>query len=298
MRKVGIAALALAAASAALAAAGASHAPAVEVPHVAAKPAKGEGALLVVVPGARGPVLGRADKRAVWIARRSPRLRIFNPVAAWAYSPDRTRLALVTQAQQGVDDPAATLQVVEPATLTRSTRLQVGTGYVAGIAVGSSRTTVALERSCCPSSIEIVGVDSARGRVVARQRLDASVVAVARSGSALVLLTAPPAGIGTAEIVVAAEDGSVRSRALDGITAGLSLNGEESFDPAKMRQERPGLAVDAANDVAYVVPGSGSVARIDLASLAVSYHAPAEPVSLLGRLHDWVEPQAAAKGLN
>src|SRR5881398_43638 len=97
MRKVGIAALALAAASAALAAAASSHAPAVEVPHVAAKPAKGEGALLAVVPGARGPVLGRADKRAVWIARRSPRVRLYNSVRAWAFAPEASAIALATQ---------------------------------------------------------------------------------------------------------------------------------------------------------------------------------------------------------
>ena len=46
-----------------------------------------------------------------------------------------------------------------------------------------------------------------------------------------------------------------------------------------------------------MIPANGSVAEVSLSTLAVSYHSLAQPVSLLGRLHDWVEPKAEAKGL-
>src|SRR5436309_9139827 len=82
---------------AAVAAAASSRAPAVAVPQAAKSPAKELGPLLAVVAGARGPVLGRADKRAIWIARRGPKLRIYNWVNAWAYAPDGSALALATQ---------------------------------------------------------------------------------------------------------------------------------------------------------------------------------------------------------
>src|SRR5919202_5329095 len=101
MRRSALAALAVLAAFAGVAAAASHRAATVAVPHAAMAPAKGQGPLLAVVPGARGPVLGRADKRALWIARRSPRLRMFNPVVAWAYAPDRSVLAVATEPQEG-----------------------------------------------------------------------------------------------------------------------------------------------------------------------------------------------------
>jgi hypothetical protein len=62
------------------------------------------------------------------------------------------------------------------------------------------------------------------------------------------------------------------------------------------RQARPGLTVDPAGNRAFVVAADEPVAEIELATLRVSYHALATPVSILGRLHDWLEPRALAKG--
>ncbi|MET1010689.1 MAG: hypothetical protein ABWY96_11615, partial [Gaiellaceae bacterium] len=46
---------------------------------------------------------------------------------------------------------------------------------------------------------------------------------------------------------------------------------------------------------ALVVPAGGRVAEVDLATMQVRYHDLTEPVSLLGRLRDWLEPAVHAK---
>jgi hypothetical protein len=297
MRKLGIAALAVAAASAALAAAASSRAPSVFVPQVAAKPAKGEGAMLAVVPGARGPVLGRLDKRALWIARRSPRLRIFNTAVAWAYSPDRTQLALGTD-YEGASFPVASLQWIDPVALTRAARTtKLGDGDIASMAWSGDRVNLVLRTWCCPGSFEVVGVSSRTHKVISRQRFERNVVDVRRAGGTLVILTSPETGIGAASLLVVDPDGAIRTAALDQIAAGLDVP-DESGSAATLRQSIPGLAVDPDAGRVFVAAGDGAIAEISLATLAVAYHALATPVSLLGRVHEWLEPTAEAKGLN
>lgn len=296
MRKLAIAALATAAAAAALTAAASSRAPRVAVPRVAAKPAKGEGALLAVVSGSRGPVLGRADKRALWIARRSPRLRLFNPVASWTYSPDGTQLALGTEYQAG-STPVASVHWVDPAAVTRIATTKLGDGSVAGMAWTADRVNLVLRTWCCPGSFVVVGLSARTHKVISRRRFERNVIDVRRAGGALVVLTSPEIGIGAASMLVVDAGGGLRSAALDQIAAGLDVP-DESGSPASSRQSIPGLAVDAEGGRAFVVPGGGPVAEVSLATLSVSYHTVAEPVSLLGRVHAWLEPTAAAKGLN
>src|SRR5918911_5035336 len=295
MRKYALSAIVVAAGAAALAAAAFSRAPAVAVPQVAAKPAKGEDALLAVVPGARGPVLGRLDKRALWIARRSPRLRIFNPVTAWTYSPDRAQLALATEYQGGTA-PVTTVQFVDPVSLTRTARTSLGVGSVAAMAWSSERVNLVLRQWCCPGSFDTFGIDAQTHKVIARRHFERNVVDVGRAGNTLVVLTSPEAGIGPASLTVLDPDGTVRSVALDQIAAGMDM--PDGDTPSQLRQNIPGLAVDPAGGRAFVVPGSGAIAEVSLATLSVSYHSVSEPVSLLGRVHDWLEPAAAAKGLN
>src|SRR5438132_13351626 len=116
MRRSALAVLAGLAALAAVASAS-SRAPAVAVPQAAKSPAKELGPLLAVVPGAHGPVLGRADKRAIWVARKSPKVRLYNSVRAWAYAPDGSAIVLATQ--PSTTEGASTLVFVEPRLLRR-----------------------------------------------------------------------------------------------------------------------------------------------------------------------------------
>jgi hypothetical protein len=297
MRRKALVVIAAFAALAALAASASSRAPAVAVPHAAKVPAKGLGPLLAVVPGVRGPVLGRADKRAVWISRHGPRLRIFNSVRAWAYAPDRSVLAVATE-PQGVEDPTPALQFIQPVSLWRMGMAKLPDGSSAALAWGDGRVNVVVQRWCCPASIELASADVETHKIVSRATLPNALVASRRVGGSIVLLTAPPAGIGTANLVVIDPSGAVRSVALGHISAGRDIpTDEENPDPTRFRQNIPALAVDPAGR-AFVVPATGSIAEVSLATLAVSYHSLSEPVSLLGRLRDWAEPTAEAKGIS
>jgi hypothetical protein len=63
------------------------------------------------------------------------------------------------------------------------------------------------------------------------------------------------------------------------------------------RYTSPGLAVDEEEDRLLIASPRGDViAEVDLASLEVSYHSLREEISLLERLHNWLEPAAEAKG--
>ena len=165
-------------------------------------------------------------------------------------------------------------------------------GFVAATHWVAPDRVLALVQSSSPEGEFAVLVDAAEGRVLQRQRLDGLVTAIGRMHGALVLLLVP-ATLGPVDLAVAGSDGSYRSVELTRIEAGLSTT--EPPDSYHQRDDA-GLAVDGAGR-AYVVAAGDPVAEVDLASLAVSYHVAAEPVSLLGRLHDWVEPTARAKDL-
>jgi hypothetical protein len=124
--------------------------------------------------------------------------------------------------------------------------------------------------------------------------------AVERAGGRLVFLLAPAQGIGTARLAVLDPDGALRSVELPQISVGWEFPSDPSgpADPARARQNVPGLAVDPDSGTALVIPASGQIAKVALSTLTVSYHSPAQPVSLVGRLHDWIEPKAEAKGVN
>jgi hypothetical protein len=57
----------------------------------------------------------------------------------------------------------------------------------------------------------------------------------------------------------------------------------------------PGIAADPAGRRAYVVPGNGPVAEVDLASLQVTYHRLGRSASPWQRLTRWWAPPAEAK---
>ena len=296
MRKKALAVVAALTALAALAAAAYSRAPAVAVPRAFA-PVK-EGRLLAVVPGVRGPVLGRADKRALWIARRSPRLRLFNPGTAWTYSPHGNVLAIATERGGEAGDPVSSLQLIDPHVLSRLATVKLGYGHVAQLAWADNRVNAVVQRWCCPASLDVVGVNAETAKIVSQQTFQNALVGSSRVGSTLVLLLAPPVGIGTATLAVVDPSGAIHTVSLNQIQAGSDLPDEDNPAAANLHQNRPGLAVDPDGNRAFVVPASGSVAEISLATLSVSYHALAEPVSLLGRLHSWAEPKAVAKGIS
>jgi hypothetical protein len=296
MRRTVVAVLAVAALAAA-AAASSSRVPTVAVPKAGRAPA-GTGPLLAVVQGRRGPILGRVDRQTLGLARRSPRLALRNPVAAWGYSPDRRVLAVATEILPGTEDPIPLVQFVDPFSLRRLARTKLDDGHAAALVWAGDRVNLVLERWCCPASFDVVTIDAATHALVSRQRVENAVVNVQRAGNSIVVLTGPAAGIGTAGLTVVDPSGTVRSIVLGQIQAGTDLANADAPDFTQPHQNIPGLAVDAASGRAFVVPASGAIAQVSLASLAVSYHTVAEPVSFLGRLHDLLEPKAEAKGIS
>jgi hypothetical protein len=292
MNRSALAVLAVAAALAAVASAS-SRGPSVAVPRAAKSPAKEPGPLLAVVPGARGPVLGRVDKRAIWIARRSPKLRLYNWVRAWAYAPDGSALALATQ--PGTWEGSARLQFVEPRLVRRLAMVRLPWGDATALAWGDGRVNVVLQ-DWDLGTIEVVDVDAVTLGVSTAATISGSVLAVDRVGGRMVLLLGPAQGIGTARLAVVDTDGVLRSVELPQIAAGREF--PDVGGPANARQNIPALAVDPDSGTAFVIPASGSVARVALDTLAVSYHSLAQSVSVLGRLDDWIEPKADAKGVS
>jgi hypothetical protein len=292
MKRSALAVVVVLAVLAAVAASASSRAPAVVVPQGSKSPTKELGPLLAVVPGVRGPVLGRADKRAIWVARKSPKLRLYNSVRAWAYAPDGSMIALATQ--PFTNEGASRLQFVEPRLVRRLALKRLPRGDVVALAWGDGRVNVVLTDA---GQIKVVSVDAATHSVSVGGKLAGSVFGTKRLGGRIVLVTGPARGIGTAGLAVVEPSGALRAVALLEIQAGSDLgDGSEPPDFGKMRQNIPALAVDPDSGRAFVIPASGAIAQVLLSTLAVSYHSLAQPVSLLGRLHDWLEPKASAKG--
>jgi hypothetical protein len=136
-------------------------------------------------------------------------------------------------------------------------------------------------------------VDPVARRLVSARPTEGLVLGVGRTATALVLLLAPDDGIGTARLATLDADGAYRTVDLRRTAAGYRYPTEG--DP--VGEERvPGLAIDAGGGHAYAVGAGEPVADIDLRSLTVSYHELSRPISLFGRLRNWLEPKAEAKG--
>jgi hypothetical protein len=139
----------------------------------------------------------------------------------------------------------------------------------------------------------VVAVDPTSGEIVAKEVLDGTTLMSVAAGDALVILLAPNEAIGPAR--VARFDGSeLTSVEVSEIRAGYASEGETEED-FRTRQQIPGFAVDPDGARALVVPAGSRVAEVDLAAMEVVYHDLSQPVSLLGRLRDWLEPAAHAK---
>jgi WD40 repeat protein len=138
-----------------------------------------------------------------------------------------------------------------------------------------------------PETREILSVEDLGGATLYSQA----------AGKELVSLVAPTDRIGPARLV--AFDGSeLREVALADVPAGWEQIKETDDSDYRARQSVPGLAVDPEGRRALVVPAGNRVAEVDLDTMEVAYHDLSEPVSLWGRLRDWLEPSAHAKAMD
>jgi len=256
------------------------------------------------------PLLGlRYGRRQPWLVRLDPatlkaragrRLGLAEFSGGWTYSPDRTQLAFGNRGGNVLAWPPARVRLVDARTLRTVRKVPLGIrGEVPYLHwTAPDRLLVLLRNGEDPGdggppllTNSVVVLDPVTGAVRASGEVEGSVTALATADHALVLVLAGK-GYGPVRLAVGDDNGKLASVTLDRIEAGVrGLSGDV------LREERPAVAVDRAGGRAYVVAPAGNlVAEVDLATLAVDYHAPAQPASLFGRLHDWLEPPARAKG--
>jgi hypothetical protein len=198
------------------------------------------------------------------------------PAETHARSTDGARMALGS----GAGRPRIT--VVDLGHMRSAAPIELrGAGHIERIAWLGERRLGVFVRHRNP---RLLVVDAGARRVVSRHTVTGQVVASAAADGALVALVAPRRGIGPTRLVVLGRDGLTRTARLE-IEAGWDKRG----------QTLPGLALDPSGRRAVVV-ASGRAAEVDLRSLVVANHTLSRPVSLLGRLRNWLEPTAHAKG--
>jgi hypothetical protein len=217
---------------------------------------------------------------------------------AWAFSPDQRLLAVGVR--QRSESSFETLRFY---TVARPRR----TGH--GVALGGTAAALSWSRpdrilayvnECCANpdgGATVLVIDPVTRRVVSRTSVDGSVLQVARSRDALVLLVGATKRIGPSRLEIFDADGGHRSARLDELAAGYTWPADSSGDPIMTRLV-PGLAIDANGNRAFAVSAAGLVAEVDLGSLTVSYHRWAEERSALDRFATWFTPAAQAKGAN
>lgn len=213
----------------------------------------------------------------------------------WSFSPDRSKLAIGS-------DGSAELRLVD---LRRwrvlgDVRVRVaGRGSLLASAwAGPTRVLAAVvSPGCCGLGDTVVaGIDAQRPHLLWQRRLGGSLQAGERFRRSLVLVLGPRGrSLGRSRLVLVGPDGRVRSAPLAEVRSGSEPVGDRSSGRFLLRAWNPGLAVDPAGARAFVVQAGAPVAEVDLRTLRVRYHTLSQPISLLGRLRDWLEPTAEAK---
>lgn len=240
--------------------------------HLAAEPA---GPVLGFVHSENGftspgdSILTRLDPRTLE-PTGGTRIR-FSPAAGGAaYSPDRSRLAIV--------DGAGRLFVVDTRRLRilMSVRRPVFGQLLAPLAWIAGRVVLVPARSAGPFA-----VDPSSGRIQQLPALKGAVVATGETRADLVVLLAPQKGqTGDCELARTPPEGRIESVAIP-----------------ETRCSSPGLAVDPGGDRAFVAAGDSSVVEVDLRTMAVSRHHLARPTGVIPSLLGWLAPAAEAKSV-
>lgn len=221
------------------------------------------------------------------------------PLAAhtfgWSFSPDNSKLAIGS-------DGSAEIRVIDIRRwrVVGDVKVRVARrGSVFATAwAGPARVLAAVvSPGCCGlGETTVAGIDAVRSSRLWQRQLGGSLQAGERFRRSLVLVLGPPGrAIGPSRLVLVNPDGRLRSVILPEIRSGSEVTG--GSDPTRflVRQWNPGIAVDPSGARAFVVQAGAPVAEVDLRTLEVRSHTLSEPISLVGRLRDWLEPPAEAK---
>jgi hypothetical protein len=256
-----------------------------EAPISPRKPADAPDSLLAVVWQKSAASLAKLDPLSLQPVN-GRRVPLGSYGSGWSFSPGRSRLVLGGSG-------AASLRFVDVRRMTSlGTLALAGRGSVTALAWPRGDRVLAMVEWGAFGHAVVVA-DPVRRRIVARHSLRGTIAASARAADDMVFLLGPAFSIGPSRIVVIDGDGDLRSAAVSRVRSGLLPGGETGALISRYRT--PGLAVSPAGERAVVVDPAGLVAEVELDSLAVRYHELGEPVSLLGRLRNWLEPPAHAK---
>jgi hypothetical protein len=137
----------------------------------------------------------------------------------------------------------------------------------------------------------VVTIDPVGLSVQARHRIAGTILQAKEATGQVVLLLGPPDGIGPLRLAVVGGKG-MASAAIPGFVGGWRT--DRTGEVVHTREEVPALVIDDDGRRALVFSGR-SVADVSLRNLSVTTHALSEPVSLLDRFRNWLEPRAHAK---
>jgi hypothetical protein len=238
-----------------------------------------------------------SDDGARWLVRVAPvsllplpgpRVRLEAPFEAWALSPDKSRLAAVSDQGSGL----RLIDVERMRALGRlGTRARGTQAAVVWPQPGRLWIVLARPGCCSVGATTVVTVDPIAQRVVARRRLPGRVARVAESPDGPVLVLTPPTMIGPALLATVDAAGAVALVPLDGVSAGVMPT---EVVPSVERVRAPALAVDSGRRRAYVLSSRPYALEVDLRRRRVSGHRLVAHVSLLDRLRELLEPSAEA----
>jgi hypothetical protein len=257
-------------------------------------PATGpDGEPVFAVIGDRPTVLAELVPRSL---RPLPgrRLVLTDPVAGYAWSPNRSTLVLGDN-----DEDLLYLVDVRSMRLLGEVRLQSPSaphwlGWLGPRRLAAVVDLPAGDPGGNVGDATLVVVDPLTRRVLHRRNLHGTVATAVGLGDRVVLLTTPAGRIGPARLAVADGRGGLRSVPLRAVAAGFEAPEEHDSDSVTL-QRAAGLAVDRAGGRAFVAAAGAPLTEVDLDSLRVTYHGLSRPVSLLGRLAAWLVPPAEAK---
>jgi hypothetical protein len=249
------------------------------------------GPLLGIVQQNGTSKLARIDARSLTPLRGR---RVAAPGAwSWAFSPDRSRVVLALT-REGRTVPRSSLRFVDVRGMRAVRDVPLGVGGVNGLAWLASDRVLLVQQLCCGGTFDIAVVTPRAARVLERRTLGGEPVSMAATPHELVVLAAPPRGMGPSRLWVVDRRGRGRSVEVRQIWSGREVP-EEGSGPFVARHRYPGFAVDPEGRRAFLASADGSVASVDLRSLEIEYRTPTEPRSLLARVLDWLEPAAHAK---
>jgi hypothetical protein len=203
-----------------------------------------------------------------------------------SFSPDRRTLVLAS----GQGGPQ--LRFIDARTLRLRGSLDLpGLGWPSEFLWASSERLIVLLQGEEP---RVVTVDPRARKVIGSRPLEGVTIAADVRAGRLAVLLAPSGSIGPSRLAVLDARGLVGIAALPQVQAG-SERIADSDDRYATRSRRPGVAVSPDGARAVVVSAGSQIAEVKLDTLQVSYHELSQPVSLLGRLQNWLEPAAQAK---